>query len=81
MDYSRFNIRIHPGHLTNEYLSYIKETNPRNYTGLKNLYNTQDSDFFTMNTLSNNSHMFIAGYFGVLFKSVVLDFNLGIILY
>ena len=69
--YSRFNIRIHPGHLTNEYLSYIKETNPRNYTGLKNLYNTQDSDFFTMNTLSNNSHMFIAGYFGVLFKSVV----------
>lgn len=69
--YSRFNIRVNPGYLTNGYLSYIKETNPRNYTGLKNLYNTQDSDFFTMNSLSNNDHMFIAGYFGVLFKSVV----------
>lgn len=69
--YSRFNIRVNTSPYTSEYLSYIKETNPRNYTGLKNLYNTQDSDYFSMSTLSKNDHMFIAGLFGVLFKSVV----------
>lgn len=68
--YSKFNIRINQNPYISEYLSRIKETNLTNYTGLKNLYNTQDSDYFTMNSIPNN-HLFIVGAFGVLFKTVV----------
>ena len=69
--FSKFNIRLDPNHQTSDFLSDIKINDPNNYTGLKNLYNTEDSDYFTMDRLTNNSHMFVAGWFGVLFKRVV----------
>lgn len=69
--FSKFNIRLDPNHQTSDFLSDIKINDPNNYTGLKNLYNTEDSDYFTMDRLTNNGHMFVAGWFGVLFKRVV----------
>lgn len=68
--YSKFNIRIYPDYQTYGFLSEIKVSDPSNYTGLKNLYNTEDSDYFTMNGLPNR-HMFVAGFLGMLFKSKV----------
>lgn len=68
--YSKFNIRIYSDYQTYGFLSEIKVSDPSNYTSLKNLYNTEDSDYFTMNRLPNQ-HMFVAGFLGMLFKSKV----------
>lgn len=69
--FSKFNIKLIEKPNTDQLVSSYKNRNLKDYNGLRNLYNAEDTDRITINNLSNNGHMFIAGNFGVLFKQVV----------
>lgn len=68
--FSKFNIKLLENLSTNKLVSEIRNDNLKDYSSLRNLYNAEDSDRFTINNLPNG-HMFVIGTFGVLFKRVV----------